>query len=169
MAIKDSLLPEFDVEMAGARKTLERMPEGKTDWKPHPKSMTLGRLAGHLGEMPVWAAMTLTRDSIDIAPTSGPAMEANIAKSRESNLAYFDKGLAEARAALNNMTDEQFLRPWSLMGGGQVIFTMPKIAVFRSLVMNHLIHHRAQLGVYLRMNDVPVPSLYGPSADEGKM
>lgn len=169
MAIKDSLLPEFDMEMAGARKTLERMPEGKTDWKPHPKSMSLGRLAGHLGEMPMWAVMTLTRDSIDIAPKDGPAPQANIANSRAENLAYFDQNLAEARAALTKISDEQFMRPWSLMGGGQVIFTMPKIAVYRSFVMNHLIHHRAQLGVYLRMNDVPVPSLYGPSADEGKM
>lgn len=169
MAIKDMLLPEFDQEMAGARKTLERVPEGKPDFKPHEKSMSLARLAGHLAELPVWATMTLTRDSIDLAPPEGGKWEAMVMTSRAQVLAAFDQNVADARAALATTSDETFMKPWSLLMGGKTLMTMPKIACMRSFVMNHVIHHRAQLGVYLRMNDVPVPSLYGPSADEGKM
>jgi len=169
MAIKDMLLPEFDQEMAGARKTLERVPEGKPDFKPHEKSMTLARLAGHLAEVPLWATMTLTKDSIDIAPVGEPPMQAQTMSNRADLLKDFDARVAEARKALQATSDEAFMKPWSLQRAGQTMMTMPKIVVMRSFVMNHLIHHRAQLGVYLRMNGVPVPSLYGPSADEGNM
>ncbi len=169
MAIKDMLLPEFDQEMAGARKTLERVPEGKPDFKPHEKSMTMGRLAGHVAEVPLWAVMTLTQDSIDIAPPGQPPMQAETMTTRTKLLADFDARVAEARKALESTSDEAFMRPWSLLRGGQTLMTMPKIVILRSFVMNHLIHHRAQLGVYLRMNNVAVPSIYGPSADEGTM
>lgn len=169
MAIKDMLLPEFDQEIAGARKTLERVPEGSLGYKPHEKSMTMGRLAGHLAEIPLWAAMTLTRDSIDIAPPGQPPMQAESMTTRAKLLADFDARVAEARAALQNTGDETFMKPWSLLRGGQSLLTIPKIAVMRTFVLNHLIHHRAQLGVYLRLNNVAVPSIYGPSADEGNM
>jgi len=169
MAMKDMLLPEFDQEMAGARKTLERVPEGKPDFKPHEKSMTLARLAGHLAEIPMWALMTLKEDSIDIAPPGQPPMQAATMTTRAALLAEFDARVADARKALEATSDEAFMRPWSLKRAGQTMMTMPKIVVMRSFVMNHLIHHRAQLGVYLRINNVPVPSIYGPSADEGPM
>lgn len=169
MAIKDMLLPEFEQEMATTRKTLERVPEGKPEFKPHDKSMTMARLAGHVAEIPMWATMTLTQDSIDMAPAGQPPMPPGTMTTRAQMLAEFDKNVAEARKALEGTCDETFLRPWSLLRGGQTLMTMPKIVVMRTFVMNHLIHHRAQLGVYLRLNNVPVPSVYGPSADEGSM
>ena len=169
MGMSDSLLPEFDQEMAGARTTLERVPDGKFAWKPHDKSMTMGRLAQHLTELADWAVQTTEKDEIDIAPVGAPPYQPPKVESTKDLLAIFDKNVAAARAALQKATDAQWMRPWSLKAGGNTLFTMPKIAVYRAFVMNHLIHHRAQLGVYLRLNDVPVPPLYGPSADEGKM
>ena len=166
MAIKDMLLPEFDQEMAGARKTLERVPEDRPDYKPHPKSMTLGRLAGHLAELPLWAVMTLKHDELDMAPAGAPPLQPGVMTTRAKLLEEFDKNVAEARKALEATSDEQFMRPWSLLRSGQKLMTMPKLAVMRNFVLNHVIHHRAQLGVYLRLNDVAVPSIYGPSADE---
>jgi uncharacterized damage-inducible protein DinB len=163
--ISQALLPEFDMEMANARKTLERVPEGKGEFRPHPKSMTFGRLAGHVAEMPMWAAMTLSQDAFDTA--AGPQIAA-VMTSRQETLAQFDDQLAKARAALATMTDADMMKTWTLKRGDQTIMAMPRIAVFRGHVMNHMIHHRAQLGVYLRLNDVPVPSIYGPSADEGQ-
>ncbi len=162
MSISQSLLPEFDQEMAGTRKSLERVPEGKTEWQPHPKSMTLGRLAGHLAELPVWIVETMQRDELSLDGSFKPF----ISSSPKELLAMFDAKVAEARALLSEAADEDFMKPWSLVVRGQKAFTMPKIAVVRSMVMNHIIHHRGQLTVYLRLNDVPVPSLYGPSADE---
>lgn len=165
MAIAESLLPEFDHEMANTRKTLERVPEGKADFRPHAKSMTLARLAGHVGEIPWWASVTLNEDAYDVAgPSARPGYTMT---TRAALLQKFDAEVADARKALAATTDAVFMRPWSLKQGSQVFFTMPKVAVFRGFVMNHMIHHRAQLGVYLRMNDVPLPSTYGPSADEG--
>ncbi len=169
MKINEMLLPEFDQEMATTRRTLERFPEGKSDWKPHEKSMPLGRLAGHLAELPSLGAVALRQDSIDFAPPGAPPMKPFIATSREALLETFDKNIANARAALAEATDEQMMKPWSLLRGGKTLLTMPRTAVVRSFVMNHMIHHRAQLGVYLRLNDLPVPSVYGPSADEGQL
>jgi uncharacterized damage-inducible protein DinB len=166
MALRDAILPEFDHEMTNTRKTLERVPEGKPDFKPHEKSMPLGRLAGHLAEIPGWAKETVLQDSIEIG---GPASAQNQSlqmTSRKQLLEEFDKRAAAGRAAIAGASDEQLMKPWSLMKDGKAVFTLPKIAVLRGFVMNHLIHHRAQLGVYLRLNNVPVPSIYGPSADE---
>jgi uncharacterized damage-inducible protein DinB len=169
MAISQSLLPEFDQEMANTRKTLERVPEDKFGWKPHEKSMALGRLTGHIAEMPGWAVMTLEKDSLDVAPAGQAPQQGAIAKSRREALEMFDKNVATARTAIASASDDHLMKPWTLLMAGRTIFSMPRIAVLRSMVMNHIIHHRAQLGVYLRLNNVPVPSIYGPSADEGKM
>jgi uncharacterized damage-inducible protein DinB len=169
MSIGQSLLPEFDHEMANTRKTLERLPENKLDFKPDPKSMSLGRLAGHIAEMPGWGAMTLQTDGLDIAPVGGQSMQPLIATSRQQLLAEFDKNVASARAAIAGVSDESLMKPWSLKAGGNVVFTMPRIGVLRTMILSHVIHHRAQLTVYYRMNGVPVPALYGPSADEGAM
>ena len=166
MALRDTILPEFDHEMATTRKTLERVPEGKPDWKPHEKSMTISRLAGHLAELPMFAVMTFQGDSFDFQAPGAPPVQPTMMTSRKQLLELFDKNVAAARAAIAKASDEHLLKPWSLLMGGKTLLTMPRIAVLRSFVMNHLIHHRAQLGVYLRLNDVPVPALYGPSADE---
>lgn len=166
MSIVQSLLPEFDHEMANTRKTLERIPEDKLEWKPDPKSMSLGRLAGHLAEMPGYAPVTVRTDSLDMQPGQYPPI---IATSRDQVLAEFDKNVREARAALESLNDQDAMKPWTLSVSGNTIFTMPKIGVIRAMVMSHLIHHRAQLTVYYRLNGVPVPALYGPSADEGNI
>ena len=162
MSIAQSLLPEFDQEMANTRKMLERVPDDKYSYKPDPKSMTMGRLATHVAEMPSWGVFTMQMDSLDLkgdfprfTPTNGREL-----------LAGFDKNIADARAAIAAASDEDFMKPWSLKMGDHVIFTMPRVAVIRSMVMNHIIHHRAQLSVYLRLNGVAVPGMYGPSADE---
>ena len=169
MSISEALLPEFDQEMANTRKTLERIPEDKFDWKPHEKSTPLGHLAIHLATLTGWAVETINKDSLDIAPPDGPPYELPKADSREEVLEMFDKNAAAARSAIAGASDEELSKPWSLLAGGKTLFTMPRINVMRGMVMNHTIHHRAQLGVYLRLNDVPVPGIYGPSADEGEM
>ena len=169
MSISEALLPEFDQEMANTRRTLERIPEDKFDFKPHEKSMPLGDLAVHLATMPGWTVEAINRDSLDIAPADGPAYEQPKANSRGEIIEMFDKGVAAARAAIEGASDEELVKPWTLLSGGKEILTMPKIGVIRGFVMNHSIHHRAQLGVYLRLNDIPVPAIYGPSADEGDM
>lgn len=167
MRISDMLLTEFDHEMAGTRKTLERVPEEKFDWKPHQKSMTMGGLATHLANIPTWAIHAIKEDSIDIAPVGEAPPRVEPARSSQEVLERFDKAVADARAAINEAGNEELLQPWSLLSGGKTIMTLPRVAVLRSFVMNHNIHHRAQLGVYLRLNDIAVPSIYGPSADEG--
>lgn len=167
MSLSKSLLPEFDQEMANTRKTLERVPEDKFDWKPHEKSFSMGHLASHIATLPSWAVMTINQDSIDIAPAGEPPLVGPEAKTPEELLGIFDSNVTAARAAIAGASDEQLFKPWTLLSGGNTVLTLPKIAVLRGFVMNHGIHHRAQLGVYLRLNDVPVPSIYGPSADEG--
>ena len=167
MAIAQSLLPEFEVEMANTRKTLERVPDDKFDWKPHAKSGSMGWLAGHLANLPLWAVITLQQDSLDIAPAGGQPFKLPETNNRKQLLDVFDENVANAKKGIAAASDEQLMRPWSLLKTGQTIMTMPKIAVLRSFVLNHIIHHRAQMGVYLRLNNIPVPSIYGPSADEG--
>ena len=167
MPISQMLLPEFDHEMANTRKTLDRVPDDKLDWKPHEKSFSLGGLATHLANIPSWTAYTFDRDELDIAPPGEPPSRLTEVKSHAELLEAFDKNVTAARAALTSASDEHWQGKWSLLNGGNPIFTLPRAAVMRGFVMNHLIHHRAQLGVYLRLLDVPVPSIYGPSADEG--
>ena len=165
MPLNQALLPEFDHEMANTRKSLERVPDDKLAWKPHQKSMTMGGLATHLATINHWADAIVGQDSFDV--TNAPRTPE--LKSKTELLGAFDKNAASARKAIAGASDEHLMKPWSLISGGKPVFTMPRIAVLRSFIMNHSIHHRAQLGVYLRMNDVPVPSIYGPSADEGQM
>lgn len=166
--ISQSLLAEFDHEMANTRKTLERVPDNRPDFRPHARSMTLARLAGHLVDLHWWALATLTRDVVDLNPADaadGPAR--TVMASRAELLTRFDEASRQSREALAATDDAAMQQRWTLKRGGHEVFGMPRLSVFRSLIMNHNIHHRAQLGVYLRLNDVPVPSMYGPSADEG--
>lgn len=169
MGMSDALLPEFDHEMATTRTALERVPEDKFGWKPHEKSMTFGRLASHLAEIPMWGFMTMDRTELDLAPPGAPPYQPKALTSRDEILAMFDKNVADARAALVKAADSDYMTSWSLLKGGQTLMTMPRIAVLRSFVLNHTVHHRAQLGVFLRLNELSVPSTYGPSADEGMM
>lgn len=166
MSIAESILPEFDQEMAGTRKTLERIPNDKLDWKAHPKSNTIGWVGAHLAEIPGWVEGTLTLDEWDIAPKDGEPYRTPTMTSREQMLEVFDKNVLAARAAIQATSDAAFAKEWSLLMGGEPIITMPRIGVIRSFVLNHTIHHRAYLCSYLRLNDIPVPGLYGPSGDE---
>ena len=152
--------------MASTRKALERVPEDKFGWKPHAKSMTLGRLATHVAELTGWVSTALDKDSFDFAPPGAPPYQPQTAASRAAVLELFDKNTAAARTAMAAASDAQWMQIWTLLNGGKTVFALPRVAVFRSMVMNHMIHHRGQLAVYLRLNDVPVPALYGPSADE---
>jgi uncharacterized damage-inducible protein DinB len=168
MTIGQSMLPEFDQEMQNTRKTLERCPEEKWNWKPHEKSGTVGWLASHIATMVGWIPVTLTTEELDYAPVNGPAFEPPKISNRKELLAVFDKEAAGARAALAKVGDAEMMKGWKLLAGGKEIFTMPRIACIRGMCLNHLIHHRAQLTVYYRLLGVPVPGLYGPSADEGQ-
>jgi len=166
MAMNEALVTEFDREMAGTRKTLERVPEAKFDWKPHEKSGSMIWLAGHLANLAGWAGTTVNTDSLDLAPGGKPMQPPPPPKTRKELLELFDKNVAESRKAIAGASDTDLQKPWSLLNNGTVLMTMPRIVCLRNFVMNHTIHHRAQLGVYLRLNNVAVPALYGPSADE---
>jgi uncharacterized damage-inducible protein DinB len=169
MSLSKALLPEFDHEMANTRKVLERIPEDRFGWKPHEKSPTLAWLATHLAVLPSWTVGTIELESLDAAPVDGPNPLAQEATSRQEVLDLFDRNVAAARAALEGASDEHLRQPWTLLAGGRTVFTLPRIATLRSFILSHMIHHRAQLGLYLRLNDVPVPAIYGPSADEGAL
>ncbi len=169
MAWNEALLPEFDQEMSHTRRSLERVPDDKLAWKPHEKSMAMGRLAVHLALLPSWAVMTIEQDSLDIQPPGAPPYQMPTANSRKEILALFDKSVSDARAAIAKASDAHMAKTWTLLHSGKTIFSLPRLAVLRGMVMNHVVHHRAQLGVYLRLNNIPVPSIYGPSADEGNM
>jgi uncharacterized damage-inducible protein DinB len=161
-----TILPEFDEETANTRKVLERVPEDKLDWRPHPKSNTIGWNANHLAEIPGWVEGTLTQTSWDIAPPGGEPYQTPKLATRREILELFDHNVAAAKQALAEVQDEAMGESWSLLHGGKPLLTMPRTAVIRSFVLNHLVHHRAILCVYLRLNDIPVPGMYGPSGDE---
>jgi uncharacterized damage-inducible protein DinB len=163
MAIKDGLLAEYDHEMGTTRKLLERVPDDKLAWQPHAKSMSLAGLATHLTNLPNWGATILNDLSFDLAEAP-PVLQPKA--SRAEILDAFDAAAKQTRAALDK-TDAELMAPWSLRRGGHEVFTMPRVAAFRTFVLYHVVHHRGQLSVYLRLNDVPVPAIYGPSADEG--
>jgi len=162
MAIKDALLPEYDHEMGTTRKLLERIPDDRLTWKPHHKSMSLGGLATHITNIPNWAGTILNEPFFDIA---GAPPNVEELKSRTEILKVFDESSRKTRAAIDK-SDGDYMAQWALKRGGQEMFSMPRVAAFRSFVLSHLIHHRGQLSVYLRLNDIPVPAIYGPSADE---
>jgi uncharacterized damage-inducible protein DinB len=167
MSIAETFLPEFDHEIASTRKILERVPDDRLAWRPHPKSMTLGRLASHLAELPELGAITFEHDTLDFAPKTGtPVWTSKELDSRDSIVANFDRAASRARAALASARDESLREMWTLRAGDHVIVQLPRIASYRNMMMNHLIHHRGQLSVYLRLCDVPVPGMYGPSNDE---
>ena len=163
MRLTDGMLGELDFEAANTRKVLGRVPAEKLGWKPHGKSWTLGELATHLAHLPGWMSITLQQDSLDASTVPSPP----VATSTEELLQIFDAKVKEAREALRQADDPRLFASWSLLMQGKPMFTMPRLAVLRNFIMNHSIHHRAQLGVYLRLLDVAVPSVYGPSADEG--
>lgn len=165
MPIADLLLPEFDLEIATTRRVLERVPSDKGTWKPHPRSFALGHLAQLVARMPGWATMMMTRTELDIAPVDGSARGYSF-ETTETLLAEFDRGAAEGRAAIAAATDEDFQVEWTLRAAGHAVDVKPRYLMLRTSMLNHLVHHRAQLGVYLRLVEVPVPSMYGPTADE---
>ena len=166
MSIVQSLLPEYDHELATTRRLLERVPEAEFAWKPHPKSMTLGQLAGHVANIPFWCSATMAATFYDLAASNDKEARLEAPESRAVLLEEFDKKVAAARASLANATDAEMMAPWTLKAQGKELFTMPKATVLRGFVMNHMVHHRGQLSVYLRLQNIPVPSMYGPSADE---
>lgn len=169
MSLSASLLPEFDQETSQLRTVLERVPEEKLSWKPHAKSMSLGGLATHLGNTLSWGERVITANDFDLGPPGQPIPKMQELRTRAEILARFDSNRAAARQALVGASDATLLGPWSLLAGGKQLFTLPRIACLRGLVFNHMIHHRGQMTVYLRLLDVPLPALYGPSADEGSL
>jgi uncharacterized damage-inducible protein DinB len=169
MKISETLLPEFDQECAMTRSVLERCPEAKFEFKPHAKSWELVRLATHLANLPGWTLITLKQDTFDVEPPGAPPYKEEIPKTTAELLAKFDKNVADARACLAEAADAEFMKTWTMLKGGTKLFDMPKMVCIRSFVMNHGVFHRGQLAVYLRLIDVPVPALYGPSADEGSL
>ncbi len=169
MSLAQSLLPEFDHEMAGLRRVLERIPADRLDFRPHPKSFSLGQLANHLATVPDWATVTLKTTELDFALPETQASMPKPGANPGEILAIFDAGVSAARAALAVASDAELAVTWSGKSEGKTLFAFPRIAVLRSFVLNHAIHHRGQMTVYLRLLGVPVPALFGPSADEGGM
>ncbi len=166
MTLSELILPEFEEEMAGTRRVLERVPNDKLSWKAHPKSNTIGWVASHLVEIPGWVEGTMTQTEWDVRPAGGEPYRSPQLGSREEMLAMFDQNVATASRHIKAAKDEDYDQSWSLLSAGEVIMTMPRLKVIRTWVINHSIHHRAFLCAYLRLNDIPVPGLYGPSGDE---
>ena len=166
MSIGQVLAAQLEAEMALTRKALERVPFDKADWAPHEKSMTMSRLAGHIAEMPGWGASILDSDEFNMHPPGGEPYEPPNITSSEQLMEMFDQGVSAAMAKLPDMSDEAMIAIWSLKSGEEEIFSGPRNAIFGNMIINHVIHHRGQLTVYLRLCDVAVPAIYGPSADE---
>jgi len=165
MALCDALLPELDQELATTRKLLAAVPEARTSFRPHPKSWTLGELGLHLANLLTWLPMTLKSTELDLDPPSGPKFVPPRFESAAATLKRFDDNARAARGALAVASDAEMLVSWTLKRGGVPLFTLPRAACLRTFVMNHLIHHRGQFSVYLRLCDIPLPSIYGPTAD----
>jgi len=169
MSLSAALIPEFDLEMAKTRMTLERVPSELFSWKPHEKSFSFKELANHLARIPGWGTATITMDSLDLDPEKGQYVPPPPGETVGEVLELFDEGVAGFRNALASADDETLMQSWTLLLGGKEFFTMPRLAVIRGMILNHVIHHRGQFTMYLRLNDLPVPALYGPSADEEGM
>jgi len=166
MALKDALLPEYDHEMGTTRRLLERVPEADLGWKPHEKSFSLGRLASHIAHIPRWIDWTCDLAVLDLT-TLGDDVREKDPTSIADVLKAFDTNVKNGRQKIDAQTDAMMFGHWTLKQGDHEILTMPRVSVLRSFIMNHLIHHRGQLSVYLRLRNVPLPAIYGPSADEG--
>ena len=165
MTIAQMLVPEFDHEMATTRSLLERVPADAADWKPHTKSMSLGHLASHIASMPGWVDQILTQPELDFATPAGASLATPKFESTQALVAMFDRNVQAARSRIGSTPDADLGVSWTLRNGEHRIMSMPRVAVLRSFIMSHLIHHRGQLSVYLRLRDVPLPSIYGPTAD----
>jgi len=166
MSLRDLLTAEFDEAMVKTRVVLERVPEAKFGWKPHPKSFTMGALATHLATLPTWIVKTFDCDVLDLMPGGKPPERTVPAATHAELMRRFEDNVREARAALEKVGEERWSEKWSLARNGQVLLTLTRYEVLRSFVLNHTVHHRAQLGVYLRLNDIPVPMTIGSTADE---
>lgn len=166
MSIAQGLLGEWEHEMVATRKCLERVPADKMDYQPHEKSFSLGELANHIATIPLWGQTTATSNQFDFNPPGGEMWQPPKTATPEELVAVLEQGSDAFKAALAGLTDEQMMQPWSLLNSGTAMFTMPRIQVLRGFIFNHLVHHRGQLTVYLRLLGIPVPSVYGPSADE---
>jgi len=166
MALSDLLLPEYDHEMATTRRVLVRVPETHFSWTPHDKSMTLGQLAGHIAWLPSWCTKVLETTAVDFEAEDAARVRLEMPASLAALMRAFDSRVIAARALLSTRTDAELLTPWTLAKGDEEVFTMPRISVIRSFVMNHVIHHRGQLTVYLRLREVPLPPIYGPTGEE---
>jgi uncharacterized damage-inducible protein DinB len=166
MELKQMFLAQLEREAAAARKTVERVPEGHNDWKPHEKSMTLGYLAALVATMPGWAEFMIDRDELDLNDVSSEEFKTKVAGTKAELLQKFENGLVRSRKALTNTTEEHLMKPWRFAMGGQVMSEAPRYQALSESLFCHLAHHRGQLTVYLRLNDAKVPAIYGPSADE---
>lgn len=168
MRISQLLVPEYDNEVSVTRTVLQRVPDGRGEWKPHPKAFPLGHLAQLVARLPGWAPMMMQRTELDIAPASGPQFPGYSFESTATLVAEFEKNAAAGRAALAGASDDDYNVTWTLKKTGAVMMSAPRYQMLRSMVLNHIVHHRAQLGLYLRMLDLKVPAMYGPTADEGR-
>lgn len=166
MSLRDQFLTEFDLEIPFIREHIARVPDDKLDWKPHERSMKLGWLATFLGVLWTWGRDVVALEEFDVVKGYADGPRPDVPKTTKEILALFDRHTAEARAAIAKADDAKLLEPWALLANGAVIFRQPRWLVLRTMVMNHAIHHRAQLGVFLRLLDVPVPAVYNDSADE---
>lgn len=167
MQLTELFLADLAREAASTRRTLERVPEGRNDWKPHEKSMPLGYLATLVATIPGWVEMMVKQDELDMHPAGGHRFQPKVLATRRELLEALDAGVEKARAALAGTTDEHLMKPWRFLVGGRVANEQPRHIMLRDAVFSHLAHHRGQLTVYLRLNGAPVPAIYGPSADEG--
>lgn len=168
MKLTELFSAELEREAKGTRRVLERVPEGRADWKPHPKSMPLGYLTALVATLPSWVVMMVDQDHLDLNPPGGKPFQQRTLDTRAEWLAAHDEGVAKALQSLANVTDEYLMTNWKFMVGGHVVSDLPRYIMIRDAVLNHLAHHCGQLTVYLRLNSEPVPAIYGPSADEGQ-
>ncbi len=166
MSYADLVLPEFDQEMANTRKVIEQVPDDKLGWRAHEKSNTIGWVANHLAEIPGWVEGTFSSLDWDIEPVDGEPYKPPTFETTQEILTLFDQNVASARKTIESIEDSQLADIWSLSKKGKVMMSVPRGVVMRSFVLNHTVHHRAILCVYLRLNGLPVPGMYGPSGDE---